>query len=587
MIEQCILYASPGYLVALLFFMFIITFALLLLINQRKHRKNEARRANENAQYLSYICTVNDEVSEVDLYNKVRYEFEVVKGNVIKRKYPFVMPGEVFERIHPDDLNYVKTYCNMEELQKTIDSLGKVYFECRERKRDSKEYTWCAISIQGILKSKEHPNNFMLYKQDIDTAKKEDQKIRSALQDALNTAEMANKSKSQFLARMSHEVRTPLNAIIGYMTIAGQAGCNEERIRECIQKTGTAANHLLKIINEVLDMSSIEYGKIKIIHESFDMKQLITTLSDMFSIQAKEKKVYFETIVDPRVEERLVGDSLRLNQIIMNLLSNAVKFTPEGGSVHMTVTQSVNSDETKHIRIAVSDTGIGIKKEFMQHLFDPFVQQDTSIARNYGGTGLGLTITNQLVQMMNGILTVESKENEGSTFTVELPFNSDTMREEPLDDTNTFSIDDVMVPESAPANTYYHFEGLKLLLVEDNEMNMEISHDILQNAGFVVDMAVDGLAAVKMFSESDIGTYDAILMDIMMPNVDGYEATRRIRALQRTDANLVPIIAMTANAYKEDVSSALAAGMDAHISKPIHLEQLLQTLQHFIGEKNR
>lgn len=519
---------------------------------------------------------------------------------------------------------------------------------------------------------------------------------------AIARAEHASAAKGQFTSRISHEIRTPLNAIIGYITIAKNATGNRQKINECLYKSETAANHLLSILNDVLDMSSIENGKLKIAKEPFDLERLLHTITAMFYAQAQQKNIRFETCIVDLTAERVIGDGLRLNQILMNLLSNAVKFTPKGGKITLRVSQLCCKDDTIFLQFSVADTGIGMSQEFQERLFTPYEQADSSIAQRFGGSGLGLSITKNLVSMMNGVLNVKSAEGEGSVFTVELPFacerqtpsaqpeaglsrlnalliasgdgaesaasilrrcrvayatasyreaeealqeaarlkkpfdfclidcsadsggaaetirvaqrisavcgsqkpmllamaydgelpsyaaggaNIDTILAKPMFQSvlYDFLMDTFGQRKPAaqkPAANAACLRGRRLLLVEDNDMNRDIAMELLTDAGIEVDAAENGRIAVEKFLSAP-ERYGLILMDVQMPVMDGYQATRAIRASGAPRANTIPIIAMTANAMPEDVTMALSAGMNDHLSKPVDLKLLYQTLEKF------
>ena len=386
----------------------------------------------------------------------------------------------------------------------------------------------------------------------------------------------ANASKSSFLSRMSHEIRTPLNAVIGYNTIALSALQTRDdaaTVRDSLLKSDIASKHLLSIINDVLDMSAIESGKLKIAKERFDLKKLVDSLTAIFASQAEVRGVTLEVDVSRDTQRWLLGDQMRVNQILTNLLSNAVKFTPEGGRVAMLIEQRGEA-EPVHIRFRVEDTGIGMAPDYLRHIWDPFEQADSSISRRFGGTGLGLSITKTLVDLMGGSIAVESVLGQGSVFTVDLSFDSAQPPEAGGEDE----------AETASSSRGYDFGGARVLLVEDNRMNMEITLRLLKNAGLAADSAWNGLEAVELFAASPPGAYAAILMDVHMPEMDGYEATRAIRASTHPSARTVPIIAMTADVFAEDVAEAKASGMDDHIGKPVDVALMFKTLDKYINK---
>lgn len=533
--------------------------------------------------------------------------------------------------------------------------------------------------------------------------------LNQNLNKALADAEKANGAKTQFLAQMSHEIRTPMNAIIGFTAIAREGTNSPGQIREYLSKIENSSRLLLGIINDILDMSAIEGGKIKIAKASFDFKKQISEITAMFYQQAKQKNIKMDIYIKGITEEIVVGDELRLNQILMNLLSNALKFTPSGGQIRLSVLQASCSMDKVHMRFVISDTGCGMSDDMLRRLFRPFEQQDSSTARKYGGSGLGLSITKRLVEMMGGSIQVKSKLNVGTEFTVDIPFDTCAQPElgdmDQLTDIRTLVVDDdpeaceytgillerlrvrydtVLSGEEAlnmlgeaeengdpyklciidwrmpsmdgsevtqkireifgddtiiiiisaydlnelerdgktaganylipkplfqstifnalmqisggngiymrkePKNPDNHFDfsGRRVLIAEDVALNMEVAIKLLKAVGIEVYCAEDGRQALEMYEKSQDGMYDCILLDINMPVMDGYEAARGIRSSSKPDAGTIPIYAMTANAFAEDVTAALDAGMNGHIAKPIDTNTLYQTLERaFRGEE--
>ncbi len=524
------------------------------------------------------------------------------------------------------------------------------------------------------------------------------------LADALTVAENAGEAKSQFLSRVSHEMRTPLNAIIGFMQLAKEGGDTKE-MDTYLCNADIAAKQLLSVINDVLDMSSIESGKMKIAHSPFDFKQTIHAITNIYLPICQQKGLKYNTRILTPIDEWLIGDQLRLNQILMNLLSNAVKFT-SSGQVDLKISQYEIKEQEIFIRIEVTDTGCGMSEEMQERLFKPFEQENATTAQKYGGSGLGLSIVKNLVCMMDGAISVKSKQNEGSTFTVDIPFskyeNSNMINlpngikslhvlavddeenerkyisiilnrmgiwhscvadgEEALealsqaeDKNESFNIclidwkmphlngvdttklirekygEDVIVivvsayeqnqaneiAKDAGANLFiakplfqstlldlfmnltggeiakrkeekrsYNFSGKRVLLAEDNAMNLMITERILKSFGVQGECAENGKLALDKFTNSEPGYYDVILMDIQMPKMNGYEAAKAIRNSSHIDAKSIPIIALTANAFNEDIARTLSSGMNAHVAKPIDPKILTAELEKAFIEKN-
>lgn len=401
----------------------------------------------------------------------------------------------------------------------------------------------------------------------------------TVIQGNLKRAEAANLAKSEFLSRMSHEIRTSMNGIVGMSTIAMQNIDNTDKIKDCLEKVIMSSKHLLALINDVLDMSKIESGKVELRHECFNFRAFLQDFENLYGEQAKSKGISYETVLASDLEVQIIGDSLRLNQVLSNLLSNALKFTPAKGIIKLRVSKTGEDQENVYLRFEVIDTGCGIAEENYDKIFESFEQENVDVTYKYGGTGLGLSIVKRFTQLMGGGIHVTSVQGSGSTFTVDLPFGKIKESGKPT----RFS--DIDGRSDLARDCYvidYDFKGKRILLVEDNELNREIAEELIGATGASVESAEDGVQAVKKFKESAEGYYDLILMDVQMPHMDGYEATRCIRALGRSDAQKVPIFAMTANAFAEDVQKSREAGMNAHISKPLDIRAVYKQMNRYL-----
>lgn len=384
-------------------------------------------------------------------------------------------------------------------------------------------------------------------------------------------ADAASQAKTDFLSRMSHEIRTPMNAISGMTTIAKSVLEDREKTLDCLEKIESANAYLLDLINDILDMSRIESGKLELNQEKINISLLLEQLEALMKPQALQKgqDLVFEKDFDSGLTVR--GDSLRLNQVMINIIGNAVKFTGEGGRVTVRVEQKKEGSRT-WLRFSVKDTGIGIEPAALKRIFNAFEQADKSTASSHGGTGLGLAISCHLVQMMGGSLEVESRVGQGSEFYFALPFDQVFEKQPP------------MQKKEGKKRTDSNFQGKRILLVEDNDLNREVAQAILEMHGFLVDCAADGKQALECFTDKEPGHYDVILMDIRMPVMDGLEATRRIRTKGRPDSRTVPIIALTANVFDEDSKKSIESGMNGHLSKPIQVERLIEVLKECLSE---
>ncbi len=392
-------------------------------------------------------------------------------------------------------------------------------------------------------------------------------------------AEKASRAKSEFLSRMSHEIRTPMNGIIGMSTIARQNLNDPVKVEDCLKKVSLSSKHLLALINDVLDMSKIESGKLEMKFEQFDLHLFLESLVSVYKTQAESKGLAFETVLTGRVDNLLIGDSLRLNQILSNLLSNAIKFT-SAGKITLHVAEAERKDGRLWLLFEVSDTGVGIKEENFDKIFEAFEQEHSDVAHKFGGTGLGLSIVKRFSEMMGGGVKLKSVFGEGSTFSVRIPFPT-------VEGASPIVWNESLVTsDSGLAETKYDFQSKRILLAEDNELNREIAVELLgMETGAEIVEAEDGRRAVELFEQSAPGYFDLILMDIQMPHMDGYAATRAIRAMDRQDAKTIPILAMTANAFAEDAEKSRLAGMDAHIPKPLEISTVYATLNEILHRK--
>ena len=400
----------------------------------------------------------------------------------------------------------------------------------------------------------------------------EEHNAREKITAAVAAAEQANAAKSRFLANMSHDMRTPMNGIVGMTAIARRSLGDRERVSDCLDKIDLSSRHLLGLINDVLDMSKIESGRLTLDSEPFDLAELLRGLEEMLRPQCEARRQSF-TVTVQAGHTRLLGDTVRLRQIFMNLLSNAVKFTPDGGRIEFTAQeQPQRHGDFAAYHFSVRDNGVGISPQFQKSLFTPFERAQDAAVRQTEGTGLGMAITKNLVTAMGGEISVVSALGRGSTFLVEL--------ELPLQESGQV---EAPAPKAGPRREF-DCTGRRFLLAEDNDINREIAVVLLRERGAEVEGVQDGRQAVDRFLAAPEGYYDAVLMDIQMPVMDGYQAARAIRASGHPQAGSIPIVAMTANAFAEDVRAALAAGMNAHIAKPIEPDVLYDTLETCLRE---
>jgi signal transduction histidine kinase/CheY-like chemotaxis protein len=392
---------------------------------------------------------------------------------------------------------------------------------------------------------------------------------REQLRDALCKANDANRAKSDFLSNMSHEIRTPLNAVIGMVAI-GKGAADPERKNYALHNIEEASTHLLGVINDILDMSKIESGKFELSHVEFDFEKTMKRVVNVVRLRIDEKRQKFSVYIDQRIPRRLIGDDQRLAQVITNLLWNAIKFTAEGGSIGISASLFGEEGGYCFIEVKVTDTGIGISLKQQESLFQSFQQAESNTSRKFGGTGLGLSISKNIVEMMDGRIWVESEPGKGSAFIFTVKMERGSEDEEPAQ------------AEEEQTDSIPVFPGRCILLAEDVEINREIVTTMLEPTQVSIDCAENGEAALRMFSENP-DKYGMIFMDVQMPEMDGYEATRQIRSLGIPRAKTIPIVAMTANVFQEDIQRCLGAGMNSHLGKPLDFDEVFDKMRECMG----
>ncbi len=492
--------------------------------------------------------------------------------------------------------NYIKENLTNEIKKEDIDSMiapsfQKSYLEftdmdtmeSRLKEHDSLscvsqtiEGTWIrSMIVPQKYDEKGNLSTVLLAISDVTDEKEHELEQDRILRNALSSAEHANRAKTAFLNNMSHDIRTPMNAIIGFTSLAAEHLDDREIIRNYLEKISTSGKHLLSLINDVLDMSRIESGSVKIEKTNVHLPDVLEDLKTIIleSVHAKQQKLLIK--MQDVVHEDIITDKLRLTQVLLNIISNAVKFTPVGGTIHILVEEKDSQKAGYAVySFCIKDNGIGMSKEFQEHVFDSFARERTVTESGITGTGLGMAITKNIVDLMGGTIHLTSKQGEGSEFivTLECELANKTVQDK---------------QSSCPKAEKKHldYSGKKVLLVEDNELNREIATEILKSLGLKVDCAADGMEAVEIMSSEAGNQYDLIFMDIQMPKMDGYTATREIRTLKDTKKANVPIIAMTANAFDEDRKKAIKAGMNGHIAKPIDVNVILQNLDRIFGQK--
>ncbi len=402
--------------------------------------------------------------------------------------------------------------------------------------------------------------------------KHRERQYEAELEKSAEQAKNANEAKTRFLFNMSHDIRTPMNAIVGFSDLLEKNLQNEKKAKEYLGKIQSSSNLLLMIINQVLEMARIESGTAVLQLKAEDMDALFHRVNTVFEEDVKKKNLQYHAVLDVR-HHYAVCDQTKLQEIMLNIISNAIKYTPEGHSIHVEIHEAVSENPSK-IRCIFSceDTGIGISEEYLPHIYEEFSREHTSTENKVPGTGLGLSIIKSMIELMGGSIQVESRQGIGTKFTVDLSFDM-ASKEEVYGSRNAIK-----------TSAIHTIKGKRILIAEDNELNAEIAKTVLEDVGALVTRVEDGQQAVELFKEKPAGTFDAILMDLMMPIMDGYTATREIRSLERSDSKTIPIIAMTANAFQEDAEKCIAVGMNAHLAKPLDIEKVMITICRLVKE---
>jgi len=472
----------------------------------------------------------------------------------------------------PDDAQELKEKLSIKNLlAMPVGGIIRCDFRSRGKNQNGFRRVYCTSAFKAERDGKRYVN---LVTMDNTAAMENEIRQKTLIEDALLRAENASKAKTKFLSNMSHDIRTPMNAIIGFTTLAITHIDHKERVEGYLEKIATSGRHLLSLINDVLDMSRIESGKIYLEETACYLPDVILEIKNMLTLEMEARNLEFQIEMADVTDGQVICDKLRLNQILLNLLGNAMKFTDPGGSIYVRIAETAVGDAVFY-EFRIKDTGIGMSEKFLEHIFEPFERERTSTVSGVQGTGLGMAITKNIVDMMGGTISVTSKKDIGTEFVVLIPMKL------------------VVREQAGPAageegksdqNVRVSMEGLRILLVEDNELNREIAGEILNEAGLSVEEAEDGSIAVDRLLEKGPGYYSLVLMDIQMPVMDGYTATRTIRGFENKELAGIPIIAMTANAFEEDRKKALEAGMNAHVAKPVDVKQLLDTMENVLQQ---
>lgn len=540
--------------------------------NINDYKINQEQRNDSLKRYGVQFKNSYDVIYEVNFTENEITILDFDDTGVVKKPHPagdlaHAIP-DFLARFHPEsDIEDCKKILSFEYIDGVFSS-GTDEFQRTLQVLDAatNKYRWTSYWFRKLTWNDRQQKIGLLYAKNVHAEREEQEQSQHMLKSALAMAEHANKAKSEFLSKMSHDVRTPMNAIIGMTTIARDNIDNKEKVLSCIDSINDSSNYLLMLINNVLDMSKIETGQTVIKKSEFSINDMVATLREMFDVYQMNKKIDFKINVADNVSDTLIGDKLYINQIIVNLVTNAFQYSNKEGKVTLDISTVEKTGCSEVVKFVISDNGIGIDKAHLNKIFEPFEQIDNNLES--GGSGLGLAIVHSLVHIMDGVIEVDSEPGKGSKFTVTLPLGR---------------VKDKKSSKSDNSDKSYDFDGQTILLVEDNELNREIAQALLEFVNLKVEVAENGRIAFEKFTESPTDYYKAILMDIRMPVMDGREATKQIRQLPRTDAKNIPIIAMSADAFSEDIKFSQRIGMDDYITKPIDRNQLYKSLNKFIN----
>nr|WP_318715980.1 response regulator [uncultured Treponema sp.] len=549
-----------------------------------KNITSNYKREEEKVYQLEIINALSIDYTNVFMVNLMTNRIRIVRMNDVagafysdelgEQYYDDALEFYIDVSVYADDRDMMRMAFSRDNILRQLIKRETFYVNFRSNINNKLQYMKLKVVRIGDIKE---TGNFLLAFMNVDDEIEHEMKQKKLLQDTLSMAESASHAKTMFLSNMSHDIRTPMNAIIGFTTLALNHISEQAMVKTYLDKIKSSSNHLLSLINDVLDMSRIESGKMKINKTVSTVEKIVGDVDTVMQSQIQMKHLEYSLIKRGNLTRPVMMDGLRLNQILINIVGNAVKYTPEYGKVQFMITEMPSiSDNTSSYQFRIKDNGIGMSKKFLEKIFTPFERDENKAIAKIQGTGLGLAITKSLVDIMEGSIFVKSEEGKGSEFLV--CFDLENAKEGEL------SVEEKKenVYESSVIDS---FKDVRILLVEDNELNREIATELLKSVGFILDEAENGSQAVQMVNDSPAGYYKVILMDVMMPVMNGYESTKKIRSLEDKAKANVPIIAMTANAFEEDKNQAIECGMDKFVSKPFDINDLLVKLKEMIDMK--
>ncbi len=541
-------------------------------ISQQKLLEDTLRKEKQHLEVISSLSTIYTTIFKANL---ITHEYQVLNSVPLMGKVAGTRGN--FDDAKED---IIKAFIavDMQEKMHIFLDLNTVAERLKNTNTIVKEYKnpygrWFQARFIVNTRNEDGEVIDVLYvARDFTDEKQREIELQEKLRISALQAKKANSSKTDFLKRMSHDIRTPLNGIIGMLQIYERYQDDPIKQKECEQKILHSADYLLDLVNNVLDISKVETGTIQLENKPFNLGEMLSKMVSTVEASASEHGIEIRGGKDAShiVHRAVIGSSVYMNRVLMNLASNAIKYNRQGGYVNLFCNELYSDENYATYEFVCEDNGLGMSKEFQKHAFEPYTQENKQTTTGFSGSGLGLAIVKEIIDKMGGTIKLESKENVGTKFTVTIPLQLDTERK--------------LNEKSSEKQLKYDFFGCKALLVEDNELNMEIAKFMLEDEGIVVTEAKNGKEALEIFEKSKVNSFDFIFMDVMMPIMDGLEATKKIRSFNRKDAKSIPIIAMTANAFNDDKQECLNAGMNAHIAKPINMKNLKETMIRFMNQ---
>ena len=565
-------------------------------VTERKKIENENVRRMDLIMGLAKdyesVFFVDLETDSYDIY-RMQEKMAVKYSSAFTRSYSDTMEAFAYKGVYKQDRENFIEQLSIENAERVLSKKSGFTFTFRSGNTGMPQY----YQVKAVRIGRSDSIQMLLGFANIEEERQEDLRKRRLLEDALEQARHADDAKSTFLSNMSHDIRTPMNAIVGFANIAAAHVEDRDKVQECLDKILTSSDHLLRLIGNVLDMSRIESGRMVLEESWVSLRDIIDEVTDLMRPEVLSRQHEYELRLSRNIPAYVLCDRLRMTQLLLNLLSNAVKYTPPQGRIRLSVSKRSGAPAGySALEFVISDTGIGMSRDFQKRMFEPFERENNSTVSKVMGSGLGMPICKGIVDSMGGSMTVDSLQGRGSVITVNLAFRSREYDENDPGDKKGQADDSaarqngsglnsktaVFAPGTIPPRKK-RSGGARILLVEDNELNREIALELLMDLGYQVETAEDGETAIVRIARSDLDYYDAVLMDIQMPGIDGYEASRNIRQMSDREHAQIPIIAMTANAFDEDMEKARSAGMNAYLAKPVDPESLKRILKEILG----